>query len=98
MTSAVTAPVHQAFIGGLGVFFSLGALNKMEKNAVIQDIAGLHVSIGHFSSPSVSSQIATLRRLLLEPSTGTMGTFFHKVKQVSSFLVVGSNYTLIHVT
>ncbi|EKM81023.1 hypothetical protein AGABI1DRAFT_127066 [Agaricus bisporus var. burnettii JB137-S8] len=88
VTSAVVAPTHQAFIGGLGVFFSLGALNKMENNAVIQGMAGLHVSLGHFSTPSVSSQIATLRRLLLGPNTGSIGAYFHKVKQGLIPLVV----------
>lgn len=81
----MVAPTHQAFIGGLGVFFSLGALNKMENNAVIQGMAGLHVSLGHFSTPSVSSQIATLRRLLLGPNIGSIGAYFHKVKEVNCF-------------
>ncbi|KAF5354651.1 hypothetical protein D9756_005354 [Leucocoprinus leucothites] len=88
VTTAVTAPAHRAFAGGLGVAFSLGALNKMEKNAVIQDVTGLHVSIGHFTRPSVSSQIATLRRLLLGPPTGAIGAHFHRVKQGHMPLVV----------
>lgn len=55
----------------------------MEKGALIQEIAGLHISIGHFLRPSVSSQVAALRRLLLGPITGTIGAYFHKVKQAS---------------
>ncbi|KAJ3568393.1 hypothetical protein NP233_g5742 [Leucocoprinus birnbaumii] len=88
VTSAVTAPAHQAFAGGLGVAFSLGALNKMEKNAVIQDVTSLHVSVGHFTKPSVSSQIAALRRLLLGPPSGEVGAEFEKVKQGRIPLVV----------
>lgn len=82
MTSAVTAPAHKAFAGGLGVSFSLGAVSKFEQNALIQEITALHVSIGHFSRPSVSSQIGALRRLLLGPATGAIGTYFEKVKEV----------------
>ncbi|KAF9450406.1 carbohydrate esterase family 9 protein [Macrolepiota fuliginosa MF-IS2] len=88
ITSAITAPSHKAFVGGLGVSFSLGALNKLEKNAMIQEITGLHVSIGHFSRPSVSSQVAALRRLLLGPAIGAMGSYFEKVKHGSIPLIV----------
>lgn len=87
VTSAVTAPAHKAFAAGLGVSFSLGALNKLEKNAMIQEITGLHVSIGHFTRPSVSSQVATLRRLLLGPATGAVGAYFDKVKSVRVIFV-----------
>ncbi len=78
----MTAPIHKAFAGGLGVSFSLGAPNQFEKNALIQEITALHISIGHFSRPSVSSQIAALRRLLLGPATGAIGSYFEKVKEV----------------
>jgi len=82
VTTAVTAPAHKAFAGGLGVAFSLGASNKIEKNAVIQDITGLHVSVRHFERPSVSSQVASLRHLLLGPPAGAMGAHFQRVKEV----------------
>ncbi|KXN85384.1 hypothetical protein AN958_11484 [Leucoagaricus sp. SymC.cos] len=98
VTSAVTAPAHRGFTGGLGVAFSLGALNKMEKNAVIQVVTGLHVSIGHFTKPSVSSQIAALRRLLLGPAAGAMGAYFHRVKQGSIPLIIEVHNTDIIAT
>lgn len=88
MTTAVTAPVHKVFAGGLGVAFSLGASKNMEKNAVIQDVTGLHVSIRHFKRPSVSSQIASLRRLLLGPSAGAIGIYFQRVKEVCSSPII----------
>lgn len=53
--------------------FSTGAAHALEEGAVIQDIAALHVNIGHWGSrsPSVSSQIAALRHLLLGAASGT---------------------------
>jgi hypothetical protein len=88
VTSAITAPTHYGFAAGLGTFFSTGAQHRLEKGAVIQDVTGLHVSITHTYSgtPSVSSQIAALRRLLLESSGNkTSGTdyWFHEVAEVS---------------
>jgi len=89
VTSAVTAPAHKVFSGGLGVAFSLGASNKIEKNAVIQDITGLHVSVRHFERPSVSSQVATLRHLLLGPPAGVIGIYLQRVKEVDYIPVTG---------
>jgi hypothetical protein len=52
----------------LSASFSTGAAHKLADGAVIQEITALHVSVGHFSltgRPSVSTQIAALRNLLL---------------------------------
>lgn len=66
VTKAVVSPVHDGFFGGLGTSFSTGAVHKLADGAVIQEVTALHVSVGHFSSrPSISTQIATLRSLLL---------------------------------
>jgi len=55
----------------------------MEQGAIIQDVAGLHVSIGHFGgTPSVSSQLGVLRRLLLEPK-GESAAWFQRVIKAS---------------
>jgi hypothetical protein len=82
---AITAPTHTKFYSGLSTVFSLGALHKMEQGAVIKDVGGLHVSIGHFGGkPSVSSQIGALRRLLLEPSKGESAEWFQRVIEASS--------------
>jgi hypothetical protein len=66
VTKAVVAPVHRGFFGGLGTSFSTGAAHKLADSAVIQEVTALHVSVGHFASrPSISTQIAALRNLLL---------------------------------
>lgn len=83
VTVGIAAPNHAAFLGGLSVAFSLGARHKLEKGAVVQDVAAVHVTIGRsMGLPSVSTQIATLRRYLLHPS-GESGKWFEKVADVS---------------
>jgi len=72
VTKAVVAPVHYGFFGGLGTSFSTGAMHKLADGAVIQQVTALHFSIGHFSRPSISTQIAALRRLLLELPDDTL--------------------------
>jgi hypothetical protein len=65
VTRAITAPCHTGFLGGVGVEFSLGARHKLEHGAVHEDVTGLHVSILQGAEqPSVSTQIAALRRWL----------------------------------
>lgn len=64
----ITAPLHSAFFGGLSTAFSLGAAHKLEQGAVVQDVTALHVSINRGNNgPSVSTKVATLRKLLLGP-------------------------------
>jgi hypothetical protein len=73
VTKAVVAPVHYGFFGGLGTSFSTGAMHKLADGAVVQEVTALHFSIGHFTSrPSISTQIAALRRLLLELPDDTL--------------------------
>ncbi|KAF5370700.1 hypothetical protein D9758_002026 [Tetrapyrgos nigripes] len=67
VTLAVTAPSHRSFYSGLATSFSTGSSHKLEPGAVVQEVTGLHVSVRHFGTPSVSTQIAALRRLLLDP-------------------------------
>ncbi|KAG5639408.1 hypothetical protein H0H81_002940 [Sphagnurus paluster] len=88
VTSGITAPTHKNFYSGLGVSFSLGAAHKLEAGAVIQEVTAVHVSVRHFSKPSVSTQIATLRRLLLGPQEGASGYWFQKVVEGEIPLVV----------
>ncbi|PVF97468.1 hypothetical protein CPB86DRAFT_807236 [Serendipita vermifera] len=77
VTTAVTAPVHSSFIGGLSVAFSIGAENRLSKGAIVKNIAAIHVTIDHDrKKPSVSSQIAALRHLLSRKSKGTIGKYF----------------------
>ncbi|KAF8135494.1 composite domain of metallo-dependent hydrolase [Boletus edulis] len=72
VTSAITPPTSYGLVAGLSTAFSTGAAHALEEGAVIQDVAALHVNIHRGSgSPSVSSQIAALRHLLLEAASGT---------------------------
>ena len=57
-------------------------MHKLERGAVIHEVTGVHVSIKHFGEPSVSTQIAALRRLLLGPSKGAAERWFGRVKEV----------------
>ena len=73
VTSAITPPTSQGLVAGLSTAFSTGAAHALQEGAVIQDIAALHVNVGYSGSrsPSVSSQIAALRHLLLDAPSGT---------------------------
>lgn len=83
VTSAITAPSHGRFFAGLGTFFSLGATHKLEQGASIQEVTGVHVSVRHFGkTPSISTQILALRRMLLGPSRGASGHWFKEVTEV----------------
>ncbi|KAN0129749.1 carbohydrate esterase family 9 protein [Lactarius tabidus] len=67
VTKAIVAPIHTGFYSGLGTSFSTGATHKLDNGAVTQEITALHVSVGHFGrKPSISTQIAVLRGLLLK--------------------------------
>ncbi|KAG0707315.1 composite domain of metallo-dependent hydrolase [Suillus ampliporus] len=71
VTAGITAPSSNGLIAGLSTAFSTGAAHRLEDGAVIQDVAALHVQIGHSSNgPSVSTQIAALRYLLLGNQSG----------------------------
>lgn len=84
MTTAITAPISHGFLSGLSVKFSLGAAHKLERGAVIKDVVALHVSIKMSGDSSISTQVATLRRLLLGEVEGEMGTWFKKAAKVST--------------
>ncbi|KAF7334289.1 Carbohydrate esterase family 9 protein [Mycena sanguinolenta] len=64
VTSAITSP-DGGFLMGLSSVFSTVAANKLADGAVIQELAALHVAVSLSSRVSVSTQIATLRGLLL---------------------------------
>lgn len=80
----VTYPSHQAFYSGLGIAFSLGVTHKLEQGAVVQEVTGVHVSIRHrqFSKLSISTQIAALRKLLLDSQQNSAGGWFKRVTAV----------------
>ncbi|THH28656.1 hypothetical protein EUX98_g5538 [Antrodiella citrinella] len=82
VTTGIVAPTHYGFYGGLSTSFSTGALHKLAEGAVLQEVTALHVSVRHFGSPSVSSQIGALRRLLLDPDhRSDAGKWFRGVSE-----------------
>lgn len=84
MTIGITAPTHSHFYSGLSTAFSLDAMHRLEEGAIIQDVAALHISVRHFGGrPTISTQIATLRRLLLDPPKGASARWFKSVIDVS---------------
>ncbi|QRW21792.1 carbohydrate esterase family 9 protein [Rhizoctonia solani] len=66
VTTAVSAPVSSGLFSGASVAFRTGASHKLEDGAIVNSAPALHLTVGHGSSVSVSTQIATLRRLLLK--------------------------------
>lgn len=82
VTAAITAPSAYLFYSGIGTYFSTGAENKLQTGAILKEVTGLHLAVRHFGVPSVSTQIAALRRLLLRPDDGASGQWFKKVVQV----------------
>jgi hypothetical protein len=77
-------------MAGLSTAFSLGAGNKLERGALLEDVAALHVTVGNFiltenGVPSISTQIAALRRLLSGQGTGELGRRFRDVAEVRVF-------------
>ncbi|KAK2466065.1 hypothetical protein APHAL10511_001707 [Amanita phalloides] len=76
-------------ISGLSTAFRTGSGHAMERGAVVQDVAGLHVVLGrpdpllHNSRISVSTQIAALRRLLYgwEGEDKETGDWFRKAAE-----------------
>ena len=85
VTTAIAAPVGAGFYAGLSTSFSTGALSKLDDDAIIQDVNAVHVTIRHFggSGPSISTQVGTLRRLLLNPPNGEAGQYFRGIVDVS---------------
>jgi hypothetical protein len=90
--TGISAPSSRGFLSGLSTVFATGAGHKLEKGAVVQEIVALHVKIGHSSSPSVSTQIAALRKLLGGGAMGELGARFREVAKVSanSYIVSGN--------
>ncbi|CCM03596.1 uncharacterized protein FIBRA_05734 [Fibroporia radiculosa] len=89
VTKAITAPEHSGFFAGLSTSFYTGALNKLEEGAVIQNVNAVHVTVRHFGgAPSISTQIAALRRLLTESVEGEAGKWFKDVSEGKVTLAV----------
>jgi len=85
VTTAISAPVAYGFLAGLSTAFSTGARHKLEAGAVVRPVTALHVHVGPGQGASVSTQIATLRRLLIG---GEKHGTFQRVAQGEIPLVV----------
>jgi hypothetical protein len=89
VTVAITAPSSYGFISGLSTAWSTGSEHKLAEGAVVQSVAALHVSLDMSSErPSVSTQIAVLRRLLLGEGKGDLGKAFKNVAEGKLALVI----------
>ena len=82
VTTAISAPVSYGFLAGLGAAFSTGARHKLEHGAVVRSVTALHVHVGPGQGTSVSTQVTTLRRLLI--GGAKHGAFWH-VSRVRSY-------------
>jgi len=60
-----------------------GALHKLSEGALIQEETAIHINIGAYNRPSVSTQIGLLRRLLHGEGRGALGEAFDLVSKVS---------------
>ncbi|PPQ65953.1 hypothetical protein CVT26_010715 [Gymnopilus dilepis] len=91
-TSSFARPVHLDeedihVISGLSVSFRTSSLHAMQRGAIVQDIAALHVTLGKSyptaNSISVSTQMAGLRRLLYgwESTDKETGAWFRKAAE-----------------
>lgn len=90
VASAITAPAGFGVFQGLSVSFSLGARNKLEKGAVLQEIVAVHISISSTFASSVSTQIATLRRLLLDAPKNEHEFGFKQASEASILLTTSA--------
>ena len=83
VTKGISAPAHRGFYAGLGTTFFTGATNRLDKGAVVQETTAVHITVRPELSVSVSTQIATLRRMLLHPVEGDAGDWFRAIGEVS---------------
>ncbi|EIW61570.1 composite domain of metallo-dependent hydrolase [Trametes versicolor FP-101664 SS1] len=98
-TSFSRSPVflRDQFMGGLSATFRTGAPHALDRTAIIKPITALHVSIGRAppisfapSAASLSTEIATLRHLLLdgEDTRTQTGDWFKKAAEGAIPLVI----------
>ena len=84
VTTGIVAPNSGGFLAGLNTAFATGAKHKLDDGAVVQSAGAVHISIHPAGTPSVSTQIAALRHLLLNQTEGESGMWFEKIRKVHS--------------
>ncbi|RDX49485.1 composite domain of metallo-dependent hydrolase [Lentinus brumalis] len=90
VTAGVVAPQTGGFLAGLNAAFLTGARHKLEDGAIIQETGAVHVAVHPVGSPSVSTQIAALRHLLLGKTAGDVEVWFERVKAGEVPLVIAA--------
>ncbi|KZV79501.1 composite domain of metallo-dependent hydrolase [Exidia glandulosa HHB12029] len=87
VTAAVATPIGLGIFQGVSTFFRLGEVHALAPGAVLKEAVALHLTIRRPSAslinytnglaiPSISTQIATLRRLLTDNVQGETGRLF----------------------
>ncbi|KAJ7195756.1 hypothetical protein GGX14DRAFT_474307, partial [Mycena pura] len=66
VTTAIVAPMGGGFLQGVGTAFDTGAPNALARGAILQEQTALHISLHSGMRASVSTQMAALRRLLIQ--------------------------------
>lgn len=83
MTGSITPPVSNGVLGGLSTAFYTGAAHKLEKHAVVQRVTALHVALHDMgSTPSISTQVAALRKALKGGLGGESGEWYKAAAKV----------------
>ena len=82
VTTGIVSPETDGFLRGLNTAFSTGAAHRLARGAVVQETGTVHISIHPIGSPSVSTQIAALRNMLLGDTSSEMKEWFDLIKQV----------------
>lgn len=107
-TSSLAKPINlnggSRFLSGLSVAFRTGSSHAMERGAIVQDVSALHVVLGRPlpvvpGGPSVSTQMAALRRLLYgwESRDKETGYWFRKAAEVSRMSLSQSEVTGVNI-
>ena len=86
VTTAITAPTGSGFLRGISTAFRLGAPHVLSRAAIIQQETAVHVSLSFSQKASVSTQVATLRTLLLgeAKASGQIGVAVTKIREVGA--------------
>ncbi|KAI0029653.1 hypothetical protein K488DRAFT_88507 [Vararia minispora EC-137] len=76
VTTAVSAPSSSVGEYGLSASISTGVQHKLVQGAVVQADTAIYISLQHGTTPSISTRIASLRRLILGRTKGEAGSWF----------------------
>lgn len=68
VATAIVPPSGSAFWKGLSVAFNTGSTTSLQPGAIVEEEVAFHIEISKNHGISVTTEIATLRSLLLSPS------------------------------